>query len=72
MFLRVLFVLAAVTVANCVFAEGISPDDHRLLARYDANGDQIISVDEIEDKRQRTFSRMDHNADGEVSFDEYE
>ncbi|MFT7560440.1 MAG: Ca2+-binding EF-hand superfamily protein [Flavobacteriales bacterium] len=47
-------------------------NDQWLLAKYDVNGDQVISVNEIEDKRQRMFASMDSDANGGVSFDEYE
>ncbi|WP_239923502.1 EF-hand domain-containing protein [Agaribacterium haliotis] len=55
-----------------VLAEGLSAEDQRLLARYDANGDRVISADEVELKRKQAFERMDIDADGEVSFIEYE
>jgi Ca2+-binding EF-hand superfamily protein len=42
-----------------------------LLARYDVNGDQIISVEEISQKRDKVFSSMDLNQDGAVSLDEF-
>lgn len=43
-----------------------------LLAKYDVNGDSIISENEVAIKRQQLFSRMDLNTDGGVSFNEYE
>ena len=42
-----------------------------LMAKYDTNGDSIISVDEISQKREKMFSYMDDNGDGRVSIDEY-
>jgi EF hand len=43
-----------------------------LLAKYDSNGDQVISLDEISVKREKLFGYMDSNQDREVSFDEYQ
>lgn len=43
-----------------------------LLAKYDANGDQVITMDEISVRREKRFSRMDEDADGLVSFEEYQ
>lgn len=43
-----------------------------LLAKYDANGDSVISADEISYKRERVFERMDADADGAVSVVEYQ
>ena len=42
-----------------------------LMAKYDTNGDSIISVDEISQKREKMFSHMDDNGDGQVSMQEY-
>jgi hypothetical protein len=42
-----------------------------LLAKYDSNGDKVISADEISQKRDRVFGLMDADADGLVSLDEY-
>lgn len=42
-----------------------------LLAKYDENGDNVITIDEISEKRKQIFTRMDDNADGGVSFSEY-
>ena len=42
-----------------------------LMAKYDTNGDSIISVDEISQKREKMFSYMDDNGDGQVSMQEY-
>ena len=49
-----------------------APKDHWLLAKYDVNGDQLISVDEVEKKRKKMFAGMDIDADGGVSFTEYQ
>ncbi|HMW70798.1 MAG TPA: hypothetical protein PKD17_03210, partial [Cellvibrionaceae bacterium] len=32
-----------------------------LLARYDVNGDQVISTEEISQKRDKAFAKMDLN-----------
>ena len=42
-----------------------------LLARYDVNGDQVISSEEISQKRDKAFAKMDMNQDGNVSMDEF-
>jgi len=67
----VLAISAALSVA-VVNAQGSAQDDRWLLSKYDANGDRVISVNEIEDRRKRVFSAMDQNHDGDVSFSEYE
>ncbi|SMF04609.1 EF hand [Alteromonadaceae bacterium Bs31] len=54
-----------------VAAQETAAGDLWLLAKYDGNGDKIITVDEISEKRKEMFSRMDDNADGDVSFEEY-
>lgn len=43
-----------------------------LLAKYDLNGDDKITQEEIARKRQTLFSRMDANEDGDISFEEYQ
>lgn len=43
-----------------------------LLARYDANGDQVISQEEVSGRRDRMFGHLDVNEDGLVSFAEYQ
>ena len=43
-----------------------------LLAKYDLNGDDKITQEEIARKRQALFSRMDTNEDGDISFEEYQ
>lgn len=62
--------VAGVALANSASAE--EKLDYWLLAKYDANGDSIISVEEISRKRERVFNMMDGNADGEVSLEEYQ
>lgn len=46
--------------------------DRWLIAKYDADGDHAISVDEVSVKREKLFSYMDGDEDGQVSFDEYQ
>lgn len=46
--------------------------DRWLIAKYDVNGDQVISIDEVNEKRERLFGYMDGDLDGKVSFDEYQ
>lgn len=43
-----------------------------LLAKYDRNGDDRITQDEVSTKKLNIFRRMDSNDDGGVSFAEYE
>ena len=43
---------------------------YRLLARLDANGDGIVSSDEVKQKRMRLFARADRNGDGKVTKEE--
>ena len=43
-----------------------------LLAKYDADGDQVITLEEISVRREKRFGRVDVDADGLVSFDEYQ
>jgi Ca2+-binding EF-hand superfamily protein len=62
---------ATLSICASLSAEELA-DESRLLAKYDVNGDSVISVNEIEDKRKRVFEAMDENVDGGVSFDEYE
>lgn len=56
----------------CVSAQSVFSEDLTLLAKYDVNGDNIISTTEVEDKRLQTFVKMDFDASGAVSFSEYE
>ena len=42
-----------------------------LIAKYDVDGDQVISMNEVSKKREKIFSFMDNDADGTVTFDEY-
>lgn len=43
-----------------------------LMAKYDTNGDNVISIDEISHKRGKLFAYMDADQDGSVSFSEYQ
>jgi len=43
-----------------------------LLAKYDANGDAKITLDEITSKKLNIFRHMDLDSDGGVTFNEYE
>lgn len=73
---RVILVLGALVLAGMssqVVAQQTKIDaDRWLLAKYDTNGDQIISVDEVAVKREKLFSYMDGDEDGQVSFGEYQ
>lgn len=67
----VLLVLSGVA-ASVQANEAGSGSDLWLLAKYDANGDQVITMDEISLRREKRFDRLDQDADGLVSFDEYQ
>jgi hypothetical protein len=54
------------------YGVGTKAADQWLMAKYDTNGDSVISAGEISQKRERMFSAMDDNGDGIVSLDEYE
>ncbi|WP_246434661.1 EF-hand domain-containing protein [Teredinibacter haidensis] len=75
--LNVLRGLAGAVLAGCILSGNVvaqpetGAEDLWLLAKYDENGDKVITVDEISEKRKQIFSRMDGNADGGVSFEEY-
>ncbi len=63
-----------VNTANAAEPEGeVKPQANRewLLARYDVNGDQIISVEEISQKRDKVFGTMELNQEGTVSLAEF-
>lgn len=46
--------------------------DTWLLAKYDTDGDRVITLDEISQKRERLFGYMDQDENGVVSFSEYQ
>lgn len=50
----------------------VSQQTSWLLAKYDLNGDDRISQDEITAKKLDIFRMMDSNTSGGVSYDEYE
>lgn len=64
--------LAVVAVAPLQADESGTGSDLWLLAKYDANGDQIITMDEVSVRREKRFGRLDVDADGLVSFAEYQ
>lgn len=47
-------------------------DGSRLLAKYDLNGDDLITQDEVMSKKLNVFRHLDRNNDGQVDFSEYE
>ena len=77
-----LFVRVPLIVGSLLSAVGVSVNavestehdvkDSWLIAKYDANGDNTISVDEVASKRDKIFSYMDADEDGAVSFAEYQ
>jgi len=75
--LRTLALCTSVFVGG-VYAAGVQAEgDYEstgqwLLAKYDLNGDARITEQEVSDKKQRLFTRMDTDSDGGINFDEYE
>lgn len=64
--------LPLASLAGDVPAEPANPASKELLlARYDVNGDQVISSEEISQKREKAFTKMDLNQDGRVSMEEF-
>jgi len=64
--------IIAFSSSAAVLADKSGDDPARLLAKYDSNGDNAISLVEVEEKRKRIFGAMDHDSNGGVSFSEYE
>lgn len=48
------------------------PNEVWLMAKYDGDGDRMISATEVSAKRQKMFAHMDGDGDGLVSFAEYQ
>lgn len=69
---QLLCIVACTAVASVYADEGTSKNEQWLLAKYDVNGDKVISIDEISEKRQKLYASMDLDADGGVTFGEYE
>lgn len=69
---QLLCIVACVTAASVHADEGTNSNEQWLLAKYDVNGDKVISVDEISEKRQKLYASMDLDSDGGVTFGEYE
>ena len=72
-----LFSVTSVSLLLALSASGSAQTDdysgdNWLLAKYDANGDAQITLDEITSKKLDIFQHMDLNSDGGVSFKEYE
>ncbi|GAB3094840.1 EF-hand domain-containing protein [Pseudomaricurvus hydrocarbonicus] len=42
------------------------------MAKYDLNGDNAITLQELTDKKKSLFSQLDSDQDGVISFVEYE
>ncbi len=51
--------------------ESSQPDPRWIIAKYDLNGDDTITAEEVTSKKLRVFQFMDTNQDGAVSVDEY-
>lgn len=68
--LTMVFCLASLGIAVQAAGDGKNAD--WLLAKYDLNGDAVISQEEITAKKLHIFRLMDLNTSGGVSFDEYE
>lgn len=65
-------VCSSLALPSFAASSGKANSDRWLLAKYDANGDQVITINEVNDKRVKLFAYMDGNMDGQVSFDEYQ
>ncbi|GLS27615.1 hypothetical protein GCM10007877_33340 [Marinibactrum halimedae] len=68
--------MASVVIASAVMTFSISPfsqaeEPSWILAKYDLNGDEQITAEEITSKKLRVFRFMDDDQDGGVSFTEY-
>lgn len=74
---RLMWCCAALALST-LSSQGLAADveagksERWLIAKYDVNGDQVISMDEVSEKREKMFGYMDGNADGTVTFDEYQ
>lgn len=64
--------LCLASVGALAQADGNTGGNSWLLAKYDLNGDTVISQEEITAKKLDIFRLMDLNTSGGVSFDEYE
>lgn len=64
-------VLASLAVPGLADEQGTN-NDLWLLAKYDVNGDQVISLDEVSGRRDRMFGHLDSDQDGLVTFTEYQ
>lgn len=65
------FGLAGVSVQAAEDGDSQTQDSW-LMAKYDVNGDNIISADEISSKRDKIFAYMDADENGVVTFAEYQ
>jgi len=65
-------VLAFGGFATSGYADDVGSSEVWLLAKYDSNGDQVITMDEISHRREKLFGRLDSDADGQVTFAEYQ
>ncbi|AFU98797.1 EF-hand domain-containing protein [Simiduia agarivorans] len=64
--------LCLASVGALAQADSSASGNNWLLAKYDLNGDTVISQEEITAKKLDIFRLMDLNTSGGVSFDEYE
>ncbi len=73
--IKVLLSVVAVSVSLNVVAQStkaeVSPNNW-LMAKYDENGDHVISLNEINKKRKSYYAVMDRDQDGLLSFSEYQ
>lgn len=65
-------VLAVGGMVASAQANDVGSSELWLLAKYDTNGDQVITMDEISHRREKLFARLDADADGQVTFAEYQ
>ncbi|GAA5315582.1 MAG: hypothetical protein AseanaTS_07870 [Candidatus Pelagadaptatus aseana] len=59
-------------MSGVLFASLASAEQSWLLAKYDVDGDQRITQQEVVAHKQQMFERMDANTDRQINFAEYE
>lgn len=64
--------IALLLPSTAALAQEENSQDMWLMAKYDVDGDRVISMDEISTKREKMFGYMDGNQDGDVTFEEYQ
>lgn len=70
--LRVSLAAAGLLMGVATAQAEIAGSANWLMAKYDVNGDERITQQEIATKKLKLFRQMDADRDGGVDFDEYE